>query len=157
MKSYFLSLHIILSLAKFSSDLKKLIEGHVPPYNVTCDRIDKSGVGVTVISHKSEDRTLVYWCVRRVIHLTFSTRKPVFCSSRVSSMSPHSASSLSSMIALIYLYSRTIMLGGCHVILIKWRTGVEQNPAVISAHAEWTPHAQRIKSDTVVPMIKIGE
>jgi len=34
-------------------------EGDRPPYNVTCDMTDKNGVGVTVISHDSEDRTLV--------------------------------------------------------------------------------------------------
>ena len=36
-------------------------EGDLPPlYNVTCDMTDKNGVGVTVISHDSEDRTLVH-------------------------------------------------------------------------------------------------
>ncbi|XP_020601466.1 neurexin-4-like [Orbicella faveolata] len=34
-------------------------EGDGPPYNVTCDMTDKNGVGVTVISHDSENRTLV--------------------------------------------------------------------------------------------------
>jgi len=34
-------------------------DGGVPPYNVTCDMTDKNGVGVTVISHDSENRTLV--------------------------------------------------------------------------------------------------
>ena len=62
-----------MSLAKSCSDLKKLDptaengtyvidpdgEGGVPPFNVTCDMTDKNGVGVTVISHDSEDRTLV--------------------------------------------------------------------------------------------------
>ena len=62
-----------LSLAKSCSDLKKLDptaengiyvidpdgEGRVPPYNVTCNMTDKNGVGVTVVSHNSEDRTLV--------------------------------------------------------------------------------------------------
>ena len=62
-----------MSLAKSCSDLKKLDpaaengayvidpdgEGDVPPYNVTCDMTDKNGVGVTVVSHDSETRTLV--------------------------------------------------------------------------------------------------
>ena len=62
-----------LSLAKSCSDLKKLDptaengtyvidpdgEGGLPPFNVTCDMTDKNGVGVTVISHDSENRTLV--------------------------------------------------------------------------------------------------
>ena len=34
-------------------------EGGVPAYNVTCDMTNKNGVGVTVVSHDSEDRTLV--------------------------------------------------------------------------------------------------
>ena len=34
----------------------------LPPYNVTCDMTDKNGVGVTVISHDSENRTLVDGC-----------------------------------------------------------------------------------------------
>ena len=35
-------------------------EGGLPPlYNVTCDMTEKNGVGVTVISHDSETRTLV--------------------------------------------------------------------------------------------------
>ena len=62
-----------MSLAKSCSDLKRLDstaengtyvidpdgEGGEPPFNVTCDMTDKNGVGVTVISHDSEDRTLV--------------------------------------------------------------------------------------------------
>ena len=35
-------------------------DGGLPPFNVACDMTDKNGVGVTVISHDSEDRTLVY-------------------------------------------------------------------------------------------------
>ncbi|KAL9989349.1 hypothetical protein ACROYT_G003890 [Oculina patagonica] len=61
-------------LIKFCSDLKKHVptaesgvyvidpdgEGGLPPlYDVTCDMTDKNGVGVTVISHDSEKRTLV--------------------------------------------------------------------------------------------------
>ena len=60
-------------LAKSCSDLKRLDstaengtyvidpdgEGGEPPFNVTCDMTDKNGVGVTVISHDSENRTLV--------------------------------------------------------------------------------------------------
>ena len=67
---------LFLSLAKSCSALKKLDptakngvyvidpdgEGGVPPYNVTCDMNDKNGVGVTVISHDSENRTLVDGC-----------------------------------------------------------------------------------------------
>ena len=34
-------------------------EGGFEPFGVTCDMIDRNGVGVTVIDHDSEDRTLV--------------------------------------------------------------------------------------------------
>ena len=60
-------------LAKSCSELKKFNptaesgsyvidpdgEGSLQPFNVSCDMIDKNGVGVTVISHDSESRTLV--------------------------------------------------------------------------------------------------
>ena len=67
------------SLAKSCSELKRLDpaatnrtyiidpdgEGSLPPlYDVTCDMSDKNGVGVTVISHDSETRTLVDGCNR---------------------------------------------------------------------------------------------
>ena len=62
-----------MSSAKSCSHLKKLDpkagngiyvidpdgEGRGPPFNVTCDMTDKNALGVTVISHDSEDRTLV--------------------------------------------------------------------------------------------------
>ena len=71
-----MTLFLFLSLAKSCSHLKKLDptvengtyvidpdgDGGVPPYNVTCDMTDKNGVGVTVISHDSENRTLVDGC-----------------------------------------------------------------------------------------------
>ena len=65
---------------------------------------DKNRVGVTVTSHEREDRTLVDGYVRGFIHVIFTTRKRVFCSLRVSSMSLHTASSLSSISALIHLF-----------------------------------------------------
>ena len=37
-------------------------EGGLAPFTVLCDMTDKSGVGVTVISHDSESRTLVDGC-----------------------------------------------------------------------------------------------
>ena len=64
-------------IPKSCSDLKKLDpkavsgnyvidpdgEGGLPPlYDVICDMSDKNGVGVTVISHDSENRTLVDGC-----------------------------------------------------------------------------------------------
>ena len=35
-------------------------EGGLAPFTVFCDMIDKNGIGVTVVSHDSESRTLVY-------------------------------------------------------------------------------------------------
>ena len=34
-------------------------DGGLQPFNVTCDMSDKNEIGVTVISHGSEDKTLV--------------------------------------------------------------------------------------------------
>ena len=60
-----------LCLAKSCSDLKKIEpraesgsyvidpDGEGGLYDVICDMNDKNGVGVTVISHDSENRTLV--------------------------------------------------------------------------------------------------
>ncbi|XP_029192830.2 neurexin-4-like [Acropora millepora] len=39
--------------------------GALLPFNVTCNMTDKNGVGVTVISHDSENRTLVDGCEKR--------------------------------------------------------------------------------------------
>ena len=53
-------------------------DGALPPYHVTCDMSDKEGLGVTVIGHDSEDRTLVDGCdhpgcYSRDIHYTGAT------------------------------------------------------------------------------------
>ena len=32
--------------------------------------------------------------------------------------------------------------GGCHVIILTWRTGEEHHLAVVSAHAGWTTRVQ---------------
>ena len=50
-------------------------QGALLPFNVTCNMTDKNGVGVTVISHDSENRTLVdgcdpAGCYSRDIHYT---------------------------------------------------------------------------------------
>ena len=72
----YFELLLLIDLAKSCSDLKNLDpnaesgfyvidpdgEGGLLPYNVTCDMSDKGGVGVTVISHDSENRTLVDGC-----------------------------------------------------------------------------------------------
>ena len=50
-------------------------EGGVAPFTIYCDMTDKNTIGVTVISHDSEDRTLVQGCLpagcyQRDIHYT---------------------------------------------------------------------------------------
>ena len=40
-------------------------DGGLPPFSVSCDMNEKDGVGVTVISHDSERRTLVKGCEPR--------------------------------------------------------------------------------------------
>ena len=67
-------------------------KGGSPPFDVTCEMNDKNGVGVTVISHDSENRTLVKGCegarcYSRDIHYTGAslsqlaslTRVPIHC------------------------------------------------------------------------------
>ena len=67
---------VFLLLAKSCSDVKMLDstvktgpyvidpdgEGELKPFNVTCNMTDKDGVGVTVISHDSENKTRVDKC-----------------------------------------------------------------------------------------------
>ena len=96
-------------------------EGGLAPFIVFCDMIDKRGVGVTVVSHDSESRTLVYGygspgSYSRDIHYTGAS-----LSWRVSPESPHTASSLSSMSVIIqFCFTITIHTdGGCHVILLR--------------------------------------
>ena len=50
-------------------------------------------------------------------------------------------------------YSETTdLLGGCHVILLRWRTGVE-NLSMVIAHAGWPTHVQTpVKAVTVIRM-----
>ena len=50
-------------------------KGGVAPFTVFCDMADKNSIGVTVISHNSENRTLVQGCdpagcYQRDIHYT---------------------------------------------------------------------------------------
>ena len=79
---------------------------------------------------------------RDVTHVTFTTRERVCLSWRVSPESPHTVNSLSSMSAIIQGYSEINSLGGCHVIILRLRTGAEHHLAVVSAHAGWQAHVQ---------------
>ena len=92
------------SSAKSCSDLKKLVptaesggyvidpdgDGGLPPFDVTCNMTEKNGVGVTVISHDSENRTLVdgcdpKGCYSRDIHYKGASLSQLASLTRVSS------------------------------------------------------------------------
>ena len=65
-------------------------EGGLAPFTVFCDMTDKSGVGVTVISHDSESRTHVrgcedQGCYSRDIHYTRASLSQLASLTRVSS------------------------------------------------------------------------
>ena len=65
-------------------------EGGLASFTVFCDMTDKSGVGVTVISHDSESRTHVYGCdssgcYSRDIHYTGASLSQLASLTRVSS------------------------------------------------------------------------
>ena len=65
-------------------------EGGLAPFTVFCDMTDKSGVGVTVISHDSETRTHVHGCEKvgcysRDIHYTGASLSHLASLTRVSS------------------------------------------------------------------------
>ena len=65
-------------------------KGELAPFTVYCDMSDKSGVGVTVISHDSESRTLVdgcdpVGCYSRDIHYTGASLSQLASLTRVSS------------------------------------------------------------------------
>ena len=65
-------------------------EGGLAPFTVFCDMTDKSGVGVTVISHHSESRTHVrgcedQGCYSRDIHYTGASLSQLASLTRVSS------------------------------------------------------------------------
>ena len=65
-------------------------EGGLAPFTVFCDMTDKSGVGVTVISHNSESRTQVHGCENpgcysRDIHYTGASLSQLASLTRVSS------------------------------------------------------------------------
>jgi len=65
-------------------------EGGLAPFTVFCDMIDKNGVGVTVVSHDSESRTLVIGYTRpgsysRDIHYTGASLSQLASLTRVSS------------------------------------------------------------------------
>ena len=65
-------------------------EGGLAPFTVYCDMSDKNGVGVTIISHDSESRTLVNGCdtdgcYSRDVHYTGASLSQLASLTRVSS------------------------------------------------------------------------
>ena len=78
---------------------------------------------------------------RGVTHVTFITQELIRLSWRVSPEFLRTVNSLSSMSVMAPVFGLTIhMDGGCHVILLRWRTGAEHHLAVVSAHAGWPTH-----------------
>ena len=75
-------------------------------------------------------------------HGPFSTQERVSLSWPISPASLRIVNSLSSTSVITRRYSETTdLLGGCHVILLRWRTGVE-HPSMVIAHAGWPTHVQ---------------
>ena len=83
--------------------------------------------------------------VKVVTHVTFITQERVCLSWRVLPEYLHIVNSLSSMSVITRFCFSVIMAvhtdGGCHVILLRWRTGAE-HLSMVSAHAGWPTHAQ---------------
>ena len=101
---------ILIAAASSCSDLKKGDleaasgsysidpdgEGALEPFSVYCNMTDKTSVGVIVISHDSENRTLVIGLnPLGTTHVTFTTLARVHLSWLVSPLSLHTASNLS--------------------------------------------------------------
>ena len=88
-----------------------------------------------------------------VIHVTFITQEQVWHSWRGLPESLKTANSLLSINVLIHGYSALDHLpGGCHVILLRWRAGVE-HLSMVSAHAGWPTHART--PGMVVPVTRM--
>ena len=78
---------------------------------------------------------------RGVTHVTFITQELIRLSWRVLPEFLRTVNSLSSMSVMAPVFGLTIhMDGGCHVILLRWRTGAEHHLEVVSAHAGGPTH-----------------
>ena len=103
----------------------------------------KNEVGVTVISHDSERRTLVTGCEHRGCYSRniHYRSKPVPVGSTYPCLL-----TLRAVYQVWVFWCKAIKIfvkdGGCHVILLRWGTGAEHPLAVVSAHAGWTTHVQ---------------
>ena len=95
-----------------------------------------------------------------VTHVTFITQGRICLSWRVSLESLHTVNSLVNMGVMTRFCFGDIALirtdGGCHVILPRWRTGVE-HLSMVSAHAGWPSHTQTpVMIVTVIRMTVYG-
>ena len=99
--------------------------------------------------------------VKVVTHVRFITQERVCLSWRVLPDSPHTVNSLlSTGVITRFCFGDIIALirmdGGYHVILLRWRTGVE-HLSVVSAHAGWPTHAHTpVMGVTVIRMTVCG-
>ena len=89
-----------------------------------CNVTEKNGVGVTVISHDSENRTKVKGYKNPGTYtrdMMLNTLEHVYLSWPVSPKSPHTVSSLSStsVTARFCLVTTIQTAGECHVILLR--------------------------------------
>ena len=79
--------------------------------------------------------------VQGVTRVTFITQELLCLSWRDLPQFLRTVNSLSSMSVMAPDFGLTIHRdGGCHVILLRWRTGAEHHLAVVSAHAGWPTH-----------------
>ena len=79
--------------------------------------------------------------VQGVTRVTFITKELICLSWRDLPQFLRTVNSLSSMSVMAPDFGLTIHRdGGCHVILLRWRTGAEHHLAVVSAHAGWPTH-----------------
>ncbi|KAL9975090.1 hypothetical protein ACROYT_G012206 [Oculina patagonica] len=91
------------------------------PFTVYCDMNDKNGVGVTVISHDSESRTLVdgchsRGCYSRDIQYTGASLSQLASLTRVSS---HCEQFIKYDVMVLLCWGTGYMPGGCHVIPVR--------------------------------------
>ena len=105
-------------------------EGGLAPFTVHCDMRDKSGVGVTVISHNSESRILVDGYdgdgdgdySRSIRYSGANLSQLASLTNTVNSSSNMNAT------ALDCGFTGFLLVGGCHVILTRCRTGGGASP-----------------------------
>ena len=119
---------------------------------------DKDGVGVTVVSHDSENRTLVdgfqdpgsYSC-----NVTYQGTSLL----QLTSLTASSAHCEQFIMYECYQGSfAMVTAGGYHVMEKRWSTGEEWILSITNAHAAWTIHVQTLSTDvTATNLTNNGE